>query len=192
MVEPFIFDTMTDFAIVGLIRKAHGIHGQVTLELLTDEPERIFARGARVFAGTVNGDIARHPDDRKNPDSRQELIVKESTPFKGGLIVKFDQIPDRTAAEQWRQRYVLVPVDELTPPGEDEVFVHELVGMTVQGNDGSEIGNVVGFYELPQGLTLDVKTAKGDVMLPYRQEAILEVDRAGRVLIVDPHSGLFD
>jgi 16S rRNA processing protein RimM len=183
---------MIEYAIVGLIRKAHGIHGQVTVELLTDEPDVIFARGKRVFAGTTDGDLARHPDDRKNPESRQELIVENSSPFKGGLIVKFDILRDRTAAEQWRQRYLLVPIDELTPPGEDEVFVHELVGMTVQGNDGVSLGEVVGFYELPQGLTLDVKTAKGDIMLPYRPEAILEVDRAGRTLLVDPNSGLFD
>ena len=147
------------YAIVGRIRKAHGIHGQVTVELLTDEPDVIFAPGRRVFAGTVDGDLARHPAERSNPDSRQELIVEEASPYKGGLIVKFDAIPDRTTAELWRQRYVLVPTDELTPPDEDEVFMHELIGMTVHGTDGAHVGQVTSLYELPQGLTLNVTTA---------------------------------
>jgi 16S rRNA processing protein RimM len=184
--------TSTQYAIVGRVRKAQGIRGQVTVELLTDNPETVFARGARVFAGTVDGDLARHPGDRKNPESRQELVVEETSPFKGGLIVKFDAIPDRTQAELWRHRYLLVPVEELTPPGEGEIFIHELIGMTVQGTDATKLGDVVGYYELPQGLTLEVKTAKGTVLLPYREEAVLEVDREARTLTVDAGSGLFD
>lgn len=184
--------TSTQYAIVGRVRKAQGIRGQVTVELLTDNPETVFARGARVFAGTVDGDLARHPEDRKNPESRQSLIVEEAVPFKGGLIVKFDAIPDRTQAELWRQRYLLVPVEELTPPEEGDVFIHELIGMTVQGTDAAKLGEVVGYYELPQGLTLEVKTAKGDVLLPYREEAVLGVDREARTLTVDAGSGLFD
>ena len=198
--RPFLFDpaiygfmtTPIQYAIVGRVRKAQGIRGQVTVELLTDEPDTIFARGARVFAGTVDGDLARHPNDRKNPESRQELTIDETSPFKGGLIVKFREIPDRTQAELWNQRYLLVPMDELTPPEEGELFVHELIGMTVQGTDATKLGDVVGFYELPQGLTLEVKTPKGDVLLPYREEAVLEVDREGRTLTVDADSGLFD
>ena len=48
----------TEHAIVGLIRKAHGIRGEVTVELVTDEPERLFAPGARLIAGTADGDPA--------------------------------------------------------------------------------------------------------------------------------------
>jgi 16S rRNA processing protein RimM len=180
------------YAIVGRVRTAHGVRGHVTLELLTDEPDAIFAPGRRVFAGTVDGDLSRDPEDRKNPESRQALHVEEVTPFKGGLIVKFDVITDRTSAERWRQRYVLVPSEELTPPSENEVFVHELIGMTVSRSDGVELGIVTGTYDLPQGLALEVKTVTGDVLVPYRQGVILEVDRDARTLIVDAGSGLFE
>ncbi|MEO6778901.1 MAG: ribosome maturation factor RimM [Gemmatimonadaceae bacterium] len=182
----------TAFAIIGRIRKPQGIRGDVTVELLTNEPERFFAPGSRVFAGTITGDIANHPDDRRNPLSRQEIRVESASPYRGGLIVKFDAIPDRTAAEQWRQRYLLVPAGEITPPAENEVFMHDLIGMRVRGDDGAEIGEVTGLYELPQGLTLEVKREGGDMLVPYRPSVVREVDLDERVILVEMSSGLFE
>jgi 16S rRNA processing protein RimM len=180
------------YAIIGRIRKPQGIRGEVTVELLTDEPERFFAPGSRVFAGTMQGDIANHPDDRRNPLSRQQLQVEQASPYRGGLIVKFDAMPDRTAAEAWRQRYLLVPADEITPPAEDQVFMHDLIGMRVRGDDGTEIGEVSALYELPQGLTLEVKREGGDVLVPYRPSVVREVDLDERVVLVAMSSGLFE
>lgn len=180
------------YSIVGRIRKPRGIHGDVTVELLTDEPERFFAPGSRVFAGTVTGDIAQHPSDRGNPLSRQELRVEESSPYRGGLVVKFDAMPDRTAAEMWRQRYVLVPTSEITPPADDEVFMHDLIGMRVRGDDGTDLGVVTGLLELPQGLTVEVKSDRGDVLVPYRPSVVREVDLDERIILVEMTSGLFE
>ena len=100
----------TEFYLVGRVRRAHGIRGEVVVEALTDAPDAIFAAGRRVFAGTRKGDKAR--DD-------QELVVLRSTPFKNGWIVAFDGITDRTQAESWRDRYLLLPEHEVEPPGED-------------------------------------------------------------------------
>lgn len=180
------------FAIIGRIRKPQGIRGDVTVELFTDEPERFFAPGSRVFAGTISGDIANHPDDRRNPLSRQELRIEEATPYRGGLVVKFDAMPDRTAAEMWRQRYLLVPASEITPPAADEVFMHDLIGMRVLGDDGTEFGMVTGLYELPQGLTLEVKREGGEVLVPYRPSVVREVDLDTRVVLVAMSFGLFE
>ena len=180
------------FAIIGRIRKPQGIRGEVTVELLTDEPERFFAPGSRVFAGTITGDIANHPSDRRNPLSRQELIVEQASPYRGGMVVKFDAMPDRNAAEMWRQRYLLVPSGEITPPAGDEVFMHELIGMRVRGDDGTELGEVTGLYELPQGLTLEVKREGGDVLVPYRPSVVREVDLDERIVLVEMSSGLFE
>jgi 16S rRNA processing protein RimM len=92
----------------------------------------------------------------------------------------------------WRQRYLLVPTDEITPPAEDEVFMHDLIGMRVLGDDGTEFGDVTGLYELPQGLTLEVKRAGGDVLVPYRPSVVREVNLDERVILVDTSSGLFE
>ncbi len=168
-------------AIVGLIRNAQGIRGEVVIEPLTDAPDAVFASGRRVFVGDASG---------KTTDDRT-LTVGASRPFKGGVMVKFTEIPDRNAAELLRGRYVFSPFDELEPPGEDEVYLHELLGMQVQLG-GETIGEVTAYYELPQGLTLDVKTVKGSVLVPYRPEIVERTDSDARVIFVRDDSGMFE
>ena len=172
------------FAIVGRIRKAHGIRGEVVVEPLTDAPDAVFAAGRRVFAGTADGDRAR---------DGAELIVDTVRPFREGLLVRFDHIPDRTAAELWRDRYLLLPLAELTPPSDNEVYIHELVGMTIVLRSGETLGEVLEVYELPQGLALDVKrTSGGTVMLPFSADVVKRVDAAARLVEVDPPEGMLD
>ena len=173
-----------EFAIVGRIRKAHGIRGEVVVEPLTDAPDAVFAAGRRVFAGTADGDRAR---------DGAELVVSETRPFREGLLVRFDRIPDRTAAELWRDRYLLLPLAELTPPGDNEVYIHDLVGMTIVLGGGETLGEVLEVYELPQGLALDVKRASGGtVMLPFSADVVKRVDSAARIVEVDPPEGMLD
>ena len=173
-----------EFVIVGRVRKAHGIRGELVVEPITDTPERIFAPGQRVFAGTVRGDLA--------PD-RRELHVDRATPFKEGLIVTFREITDRTAAELWRNRFFLVPAGEVPALDEGEVYVHELVGMRALLESGDALGEVAEVYELPQGLAIDVRRddGKGTVLLLYEQ-SVLSVDRDARTLTVTVPEGLLD
>ena len=173
------------FAIVGRIRRAHGIRGEVVVEPITDAPDAVFAPGRRLFAGTTQGDRAR---------DGAELAVTEVRPFKDGFLVRFDVIPDRTAADRWRDRYLLAPLDELEPPGEGEVYIHELVGMRVLDRAGASIGEIREVYELPQGLVLDVRRGEGkeDVMIPYRDGIVVRVSRDDRTVEVDPPAGLLD
>ncbi len=174
-----------ELTIVGRVRKAHGIHGELVIEPLTDVPDAVFAPGRRVFAGTVDGD--------PSPDVRA-LVVEESRPFKGGgWIVAFNGIADRNAAERWRERYVLAPKHELTPAAEHEVYLHELFGLSVvRAGSLDPVGDVTDVYELPQGIMLDVRRPKGSVLIPFRPEVVTHVDLAGRRLIVDPPEGLIE
>ena len=172
-----------EFVIVGRVRKAHGIRGELVVEPITDAPERIFAPGQRVFAGTVRGELA--------PD-RRELHIDRATPFKEGLIVAFREIADRTAAEQWRNRFFLVPGGEVPPLDEGEVYVHELVGMRVLLESGAPLGEVVEVYELPQGLAIDVRRSVGGTVLLLYEQSVLSVDRDARMLTVTVPDGLLD
>ncbi len=171
-----------ELIIVGRVRKAHGIRGELVVEPITDEPDAVFASGRRVIAGTPSGDPSK---------DRRELRVLSSRPFKGGLIVEFEGILDRTAAELWRDRFLLVPADELVPLGDDQVYVHELPGMRVELDSGDLVGTVVATYELPQGLTLDVQREKGTVLVPY-DRIVTSVDREARLIRIDPPAGLLD
>ena len=176
--------TAPEFAIVGRVRKAHGIHGELVVEPLTNAPDAVFAPGRRVFAGTVDGDPA--------PD-RRELVVEESRPFKGGWIIAFDRIADRNEAELWRERYLLAPVSELAPVEEGEVYIHDLFGLSVVRAGSLEpVGEVTDVYELPQGVMLDVRRSQGSVLIPFRGEVVTRVDLAERRLEIDPPEGLLE
>jgi 16S rRNA processing protein RimM len=173
-----------EYYLVGRVRRAHGLRGELVIETLTDGPDAIFAAGRRVFVGTSEGDPM--------PDLG-ELRILRSSPFKGGLIVAFEGIHDRTAADGWRDRTLLVPENEVEPPSEDEIFIHDLVGMHVDLVGGDRLGEVVEVFELPQGLVFEVNRAAGKpVMLPFNEQTVLEVDSSRRVIVVDPIEGLLD
>lgn len=181
----------SEYAIVGLIRKAQGIRGEVVVEPLTDKPDVVFASGSRVFAGTPSGDLALSRDVR-GVEEAPTLTVASSKPFKKGLIVQFEELRDRDSAELWRGRYVLAPFSELPPLGEDEVYLHDLVGMRALSSVGAELGKVTAFYELPQGIVLDVATARGSVLVPYRPEMILRTDLDARTVTINEKLGFMD
>jgi 16S rRNA processing protein RimM len=169
--------------IVGRIRRAHGIRGELVTEALTDDPETVFAVGRRLIAGTVSGEV--EPDDAP-------LTVRHATPFKRGWIVRFDEITDRTTAEQWRDRYLLLESESLVPRAPDEVYYHELVGLRLERADGVVVGLVDAWYDMPTGLLLDVRTDQGSILVPYRPEVIVRVDVAGGAIVIDPPPGLLD
>lgn len=172
-------------AVVGMIRNAQGIRGEVVVEPITDAPDVVFASGRRVLLGDSTGDISKAGAERS-------LLVESARPFKGGLIVKFEGLADRNAAELLRGRYLLAPFDELEPLGYDEVYLHDLIGMRVELDTGEKVGEVKSYYELPQGLTLDVATARGSVLVPYRPEVVERTNGDARVIVVKADVGLFE
>jgi 16S rRNA processing protein RimM len=180
-----------EYAIVGLIRKAQGIKGEVVVEPFTDKPDVVFASGSRVFAGTTDGDLAVARDVMGQEDT-PTLTIAASKPFKKGMIVQFEELRDRDSAELWRGRYLLAPFSELPPLAEDEVYLHDLVGMKAEGTKGEAIGTVSTYYELPQGIMLDLRTTRGSVLIPYRPEVIARVDRDTRTIIIDDKLGFLD
>jgi 16S rRNA processing protein RimM len=180
-----------EYALVGLIRKAQGIRGEVIVEPLTDKPDVIFASGSRVFAGTADGDPA-VAHDVKGAEEIPTLTISDSRPYKQGWIVRFEEIADRDSAELWRGRYLLARFSELPPPAEDEVYLHDLIGMRAESSNGEPLGTVKTLYELPQGIILDLETPKGSVLVPYRPEAIVRTDVAARIVVINAEMGFTD
>ena len=169
--------------IVGRVRKSHGIRGDLVVEPMTDDADAVFSPGRRLLAGTATGDPARDGG---------ELHIASATPFKGGFIVHFTEIADRDVADTWRERYLLLPADELPGLGEGEVYVHDLLGMRVELESGAPVGSVAETYELPQGLTLEVaRETGGSVLIPY-DRIVTSVDRERRVIRIEPPDGLLD
>lgn len=170
-----------EYVIVGRIRKVHGLRGELVVEPHTDDPDTVFAAGRRVLVGTVRGVVQPSP-----------LEITAVRPFKGGRIVKFAGIDDRNEAELWRDRYLFLDPSEVTPLEDDEVYIHELKGMSVELQSGESVGTVLDVYDLPQGLALDVSRGGAkSVIIPY-DRVVTSVDRAGRRLRINPPEGLID
>jgi 16S rRNA processing protein RimM len=165
--------------IVGRIRRSHGVKGVVVIETMTAGAEDVFSAGNELLAGTVKGDAVAPP---------QTLHIEMAEPFQGGFRVQFTEIVGRDAADRWRNRYVLAPREALPEPGGDEIYLHDLVGLTVEGSDGQAIGRVEAYYELPHDIMVEVVRAKDSVMIPYRFVTL--VDLESKKLVVEPPEGL--
>jgi 16S rRNA processing protein RimM len=170
--------------LVGRLRKAHGIRGELDVEPLTDAPGADFATGRAILVGAVVGD----PD----PTGRTLTVRRARPQGDGSILVSFDEISDRSEAERWRGHYLLAPASELEPPAEGEVYVHELPGMSVILPGGEPLGVVSGVLDLPQGLALEVRRDSGSVLLPFHEEFITSVDRGARTIVATPPEGLFE
>lgn len=183
-----------EYALVGLVRKAQGIGGELLIEPLTDSPDVIFAPGSRVFGGNAHGDLGPEADSDEAGGEHHPptLTVDTVRPHKGGLLIRFEELADRNSAELWRGRYLLAPFAELPELKEHEVYLHDLIGMSVEDSRGTPVGKVTTFYELPQGIMLDVATSKGSALIPYHPQTVQHADLDRRTLVIDENSGLLD
>ncbi len=176
--------TPPELMIVGRLRRAHGIRGELAVQPLTDTPAAVFAAGRVVSVGTTAGD----PD----PAGRALTMQRVREQSDGSLLVTFDEVVDRAGAELLRGRYLLAPASELEPPTEGEVYIHELPGMRVLLPGGESLGVVSDVLELPQGLALEISHDRENVVLPFHEEFIESVDRAARTIVATPPEGLFE
>ena len=166
--------------VVALVRKAHGLDGEVLVELMTGDPDEVFAEG-RIFG--LPG------EDWKGA---RELTLAAARQHKGGLLLRFREVADRTAAEGLRGRELTVQADELRKLEEDEFFLHDLVGYTVVRADGEPVGEVVTAYETGAQLLLGVADGAREVLVPFGRQLVMDVDRDARRIVIDPPPGLLE
>ncbi len=167
--------------VVGRLRKPHGLKGDVAVFPLTDEPERVFAPGRQVWVVDLEGEVVEGP-----------IEIERSRSYHREWLVKFAGKDGREALEGWRDVFVAVPAEELTPPAEGEVYLHELEGFAVRQADGTPLGLVTAWYDLPSGLMLEVQGPRREFLLPFKREFVVTVDRTARLLVVALPEGLLE
>jgi len=158
--------------IVGIIGRAHGIKGEVSIDVRTDEPELRFAHGA-VLRPEAGG---------------AALTVATRRDHSGRLLVRFRECPDRTAVERLRGTVLVVDVAaESRPTGDGEDFYdRQLTGLRVFDHAGTEVGTVADVVHLPEQDLLEVTTSSGTRLVPFVKALVPEVDlAAGTVRLVD-------
>lgn len=167
--------------VVGRLRRPHGLKGELTLFPLTAEAATVFAPGRSVWLVGLDGETVAGP-----------VAIERSRPYQREWLIKFAGAERREDIDPWRGLFLAVPADELTPPADDEVYLHELDGFAVRLPDETPLGLVTAVYELPAGLMIEVQGPKREFLLPYKKEFVRQVDRAGRWLVVTPPDGLIE
>ncbi|MFZ1361513.1 MAG: ribosome maturation factor RimM [Candidatus Nanopelagicales bacterium] len=170
---------------VARVGKAHGLAGDVSVELRTDEPEVRLAVGAQVLLVTgAKGEGA---------DLTGQYTVAASRFHSGRFIVRFAEVVSRNDAEAIRGMFVESEVDpQALPVEEDAYYDRQLVGLTARSIDGTDLGEVVRVDHLPGQDYLIVKGSSGDeTMVPFVIEIVPDVDLEQSTVTMDPPEGLF-
>ncbi|MGA8993445.1 MAG: ribosome maturation factor RimM [Nocardioidaceae bacterium] len=176
----------TTEVVVGRVGRAHGIKGEVSVELRTDEPERRFADGARLGTRTPTGVLP------QGPGRPATLTVRRTRWHQSRLLVTFAEVHDRTAAEAVRGLTLVTDVDASESPEDPEEFYdHQLVGLSVRTTEGVPVGEV---SEVLHGAGPDLLVIRTpddqEVLVPFVTALVPEVDPAGGTLDVVPRPGL--
>jgi 16S rRNA processing protein RimM len=165
--------------VVGRVGRAHGVGGEVTVELRTDDPDARFAPGAAL---------------RTDPADRGPLTVQAARGRLGGLVVAFAGVADRAAAEALRGTLLVVDagsLPELTDP--DEFYDHQLLGLAAVLPDGTALGAVGEVLHPPGGALLSIRDSAGtERLVPFVRAFVPTVDLAAGRLVVDPPAGLLE
>jgi 16S rRNA processing protein RimM len=161
---------------IGRLGRPHGIRGEVTVEVRTDEPERYFIEGAVL--------------DVYGEERRIERVHWHGQ----RLLLTFDGIDDRNGAESLRGAILTVERDITETPAEhDEFYDASLVGCEARDLAGNVIGVVSEVAHLPGQDLLIVCDAVGrEHLIPFVQDIVPEVNIGNRFVVVDPPSGLLD
>lgn len=158
---------------VGRIAKAHGVHGEVTVVVLSEVAER-FDRGSILWL-----------------EDGRALTVGSSRPYRDRLLVTFREIRDRTQAEALQTALLVVPEASSPPLPEGSWWDHQIVGCAVTTDAGRDLGTI---REVIHTQANDVWSALDDVgmetLIPVLDDVLVDVDTEGRRIVVREISGL--
>ena len=169
--------TETVEVVVGVIGRAHGVRGEVAVDVRTDEPERRFAPGTVL----------------RTEDAGRAFTVTSAHDHSGRLLVRFAELADRTAAEAIRGLVLVTDVPVRERPSEaEEYYDRQLVGLEVVTDAGRSVGSVAAVLHLGVQDVLEVATAAGSRLVPFVAALVPEIDLAAGRLTVAETPGLLD
>lgn len=161
---------------VGVITGAHGVKGEVKLRSFTADPAAIASYSPLETA------------------AGRKIEIAKLRPQTDGFIASLKAVTSRDAAEELRGTELFVPRARLPEPGENEVYLRDLIGLTVWLKDGARLGDVVATPNYGAGDLLDVKVdgRKDTVLIPFSVGFVVEADVAARRIVVELPEGFLD
>lgn len=168
--------------VVGRVVRAHGVTGEVVVEVRTDDPDNRFAPGTRLRARP----------SRDGPESA--YVIESAREHSGRLLVRLAGVAGRDAADALRGNVFLVDSEDLPPIDDpDEFYDHQLEGLRVVTTDGRLVGNVKEVLHTAAGELLSVTSETGaEVLVPFVSAIVTAVSLEDRTIEIDPPEGLLE
>jgi 16S rRNA processing protein RimM len=171
---------MSERIALGIIRKAHGVRGEASVEPWTDSLERF----AELKSVTLLS-----PDE----SHARETAIESVREHAGRVLIKFAGYDSPESLRDVQNWTLEIPETEARSLDEDEYFLHDLVGLTLFDREGRDRGTVADVLEGGGGLLLTVKRADGKTYdLPFAAELCVEIDLPGRRIVVELPEGIDD
>ncbi|WP_223299039.1 ribosome maturation factor RimM [Candidatus Nanopelagicus limnes] len=159
---------------MGRIGRAHGVLGEATIEVQTDDPDIRFQIGNKLTL-----------------DDGKQLTIRSSRWHNQILLLAFDGVTDRNQIEELRDQLISSDVDlDSLAPG--EYHFQQLIGCEVFQQNGELIGAVDEIVKLPGQDLLSVNRAGAQVLIPMVKQIIIEIDVLAKKIVVNPPEGLLD
>ena len=165
----------SDFVVIGLLRRAHGVRGEIFVQPVSDVPER-FEALERV--------LLRHGG------STEEVSVEAVRRDGKKILIKIEGIDDRTAAETLKGAELGVRRRDVYPVPEDTYYVFDLVGCKVVGKEDKYIGMIDDVLKMPASDVFAVRTEAGEALIPAVKSIVKEIDLENRVVKIEEIEGL--
>ena len=166
---------------VGRVVKAHGVTGELVVDIRTDDPELRFAPGSTLRA--------------KGSDRRERSYTIDTVrPHGGRLLVRLSGVADRGTADALRGSVFVIDSADLPPIDEaDTYYDHRLEGLRVQTTEGLELGTVTEVLHTAAGELLAVKREQApELLVPFVSAIVTSVSLENGVVEIDPPDGLLD
>ncbi|MET0473573.1 MAG: ribosome maturation factor RimM [Mycobacterium sp.] len=169
--------------VVGRIVKAHGVGGEVVVDVRTDDPYGRFAPGTALRA-------------RARDKTERTLVIDSMREHGGRLLVRLDGVASRDAADALRGSLFIVDTADLPPIEDpDEFYDHQLEGLRVRTVGGHDVGTVAEVLHTAAGEILAVRPVDGDgpeILVPFVGAIVTSVSLDDRLVEIDPPDGLLD
>lgn len=170
---------MTDMFNVGKIVNTHGVKGEVKVQRITDFADR-FENGNRLILEKENGQVL-------------ELEIDGHRVHKGFDLVHFKGYDNINDVEHFKGLYLKISEDQLTELDDHEFYYHEIIGNHVYLTNGDYLGMIKEILSPGANDVWVVEQEKGkDVLIPYIEDVVKEVDVSAQKVMIEPMEGLLD
>ena len=167
-----------DLVVIGRLARPHGLRGEMSVEVLSDFPER-FVPGLAVVGVDAAG-------------KRRSLVVSGVRPNGERLLMTFQGVSSRTEADGLRGLDIAVPEGSEVPRPAGFVYHFDLEGCRAVDRSGRELGLVTGLEEVGGRSLLTLRTPAGEREVPFVEPIVVSVDLDRRLVVLDPPAGLLE